>query len=246
MNFEQTAQHQAGQSLAGMFAQPTLYEVMNVDAGAHRTAIRESYLRLRHLYTNGGDALYGMAGADDLVRHLEELERAFEVLNDDVKRAAYDRSLQGGAKVEPAPNQDAWTKEADMWQPMPASGSHETIQTSRSTLKVTKTQASGSHDEGLQAKFLAATDDGDIADGAILVRFRELAGVSQEEIQERTKISLEYIRGMENNRFDRLPQVVYVKGFMRSYLRYLNVPGLEKIVSAYAARLEAWQAGQKV
>jgi cytoskeletal protein RodZ len=88
-------------------------------------------------------------------------------------------------------------------------------------------------------------EDGDIGDGSILVRLREVAGVSQQEIQERTKISLEYIRGMENNRFDRLPQVVYVKGFMRSYLRYLNVPGLEKIVTAYAARLEAWQAGQK-
>jgi hypothetical protein len=246
MNFEQIGQHQAGQSLAGVFAAPTLYEVMNVDAGANRTTIRESYLRLRHLYTNGGDALYGMAGADDLSRHLEELERAFEVLNDEVKRAAYDRSLQGVAGVDSAPQSEGWTKEADLWQPLPPSGGHETIQTSRSTLKVTKTQASGSHDEGLQAKFLAALDDSDIADGSMLVRLRELAGVRQDEIQERTKISLEYIRGMENNRFDRLPQVVYVKGFMRSYLRYLNVPGLEKIVSAYAARLEAWQAGQKV
>jgi hypothetical protein len=229
--------------LANTLAVPTYYEVLNVDQTANRLMIREAYLRLKNLYSNGGDALYGMAGADDLARHLTELERAYEVLNDEQKRANYDRSLVTGGD---APNgSPEWVIESHGWQPvMPALG-QETIQTSRSTLRVTKTQASGSHDEGLQAKFLAAMDDGDVADGAILIRLRELAGVSQDEMQERTKISLEYIRGMENNRFDRLPQVVYVKGFMRSYLRYLNVPNLDKIVIAYATRLEAWQAGQK-
>jgi hypothetical protein len=229
--------------LPGAFAAPNYYEVLNVDQTANRLMIREAYLRLKNLYSNGGDALYGMTGADDLVRHLNELERAFEVLNDEHKRADYDRSIASAPGGQPVNNE--WTIESHVWQPLKPTSGQETIQTSRSTLKVTKTQASGCHDEGLQAKFLAAMDDGDIADGAILLRLRELAGVSQDEIQERTKISLEYIRGMENNRFDRLPQVVYVKGFMRSYLRYLNVPNLEKIVSAYATRLEAWQAGQK-
>jgi curved DNA-binding protein CbpA len=229
--------------LSGVFAPPTYYEVLNVDHSASRMMIREAYLRLKNLYSNGGDALYGMAGADDLKRHMDELERAFEVLNDENKRGEYDRVISGS--VGPVDSSSDWSIESHVWQPLRANSGQETIQTSRSTLKVTKTQASGSHDEGLQQKFLAAIDDGDIADGSILIRFRELSGVSQDEIQERTKISLEYIRGMENNRFDRLPQVVYVKGFMRSYLRYLNVPNLDKIVSAYATRLEAWQAGQK-
>ena len=229
--------------LSGDFAAPNYYEVLNVDQNANRLMIREAYLRLKNLYSNGGDALSGMAGADDLARHLHELDRAFEVLNDEHKRAEYDRAI---AVVHG--NQDLnseWTIESHVWQPLKATSGQETIQTSRSTLKVTKTQASGSHDNGLQSNFMVAMDDGDVADGSMLMKLRELAGVTQNEIQERTKISLEYIRGMENNRFDRLPQVVYVKGFMRSYLRYLNVPNLEKIVSAYAARLEAWQAGQK-
>jgi cytoskeletal protein RodZ len=88
-------------------------------------------------------------------------------------------------------------------------------------------------------------DEGDVGDGSILVALRQAVGVGQPEIQERTKISFDYIRSMETNQFDRLPKVVYVRGFMRSYLRYLNVPNPEKIVSAYVARLEAWQAGQK-
>lgn len=229
--------------LASVLAQPNYYEILNIDTKATRLMIREAYLRLKNVYTNGGDGLYGVAAETDLARHLEELELAFSVLNDDASRADYDRKLVGGTAARGASD---WNIEAEAWAPVPTPlTGHEVIQTSRSTLKVTKTHASGSHNRDLQEKLTAAMDDGDIGDGAILVRLREVAGVSQQEIQERTKISLEYIRGMENNRFDRLPQVVYVKGFMRSYLRYLNVPNLEKIVTAYAARLEAWQAGQK-
>lgn len=230
-------------SMAAVLAQPNYYEILNVDTNASRMMIREAYLRLKNVYTNGGDGLYGMAADADLARHLEELEAAFNVLNDDTRRAEYDRNLLGRANAT-APT--GWNLEAETWVPaQSALTGHEVIQTSRSTLKVTRTQATGSHNGELQSKLASAMEDGDIGDGSILVRLRELAGVTQQEVQERTKISLEYIRGMENNRFDRLPQVVYVKGFMRSYLRYLNVPSLEKIVTAYAARLEAWQAGQK-
>jgi cytoskeletal protein RodZ len=84
-----------------------------------------------------------------------------------------------------------------------------------------------------------------VGDGSILVALRETARVTHQEIQERTKISLEYIRSIEANQFDRLPRVVYVKGFLRSYLRYLNVPNADKIITSYVARLEAYQAGQK-
>lgn len=232
----------SGSGVSPSFPISTHYNVLNVETSATRIMIRESYLRLKNLYSNGRDGLYGMTGAGDLSRQIAEIDQAFNVLNDDIQRAAYDRKLLGASGKAEA---SEWTAEADMWKPIPGNAASEIIQTSRSTLKIIKTQAAGSNDRGLQDKFLVMMDEGDVADGSILIALRELAGVSQVEMQERTKILLEYIRGMENNRFDSLPQVVYVKGFMRSYLRYLNVPNLERIVTAYAARLEAWQAGQK-
>jgi DnaJ-class molecular chaperone len=233
------------QSAGGLplaLVQPSYYEVLNVDAKATRLMIREAYLRMKHVLSNSGDGLYGVAGGADISRQMDELEEAFGVLNDETKRAEYDRKLSGATKD--AGTTLIWDSEPSAQQADHAAA-NDVIQTSRSTLKVTRTQATGSHNKDLQERMIAAMEDGDVGDGSILVRLREIVGVSQQEVQERTKISLEYIRGMENNRFDRLPQVVYVKGFMRSYLRYLNVPELEKIVTAYAARLEAWQAGQK-
>jgi hypothetical protein len=242
MNLESMGSQTGVIGLGGSFAPPTHYEILNVDKSATRFAIREAYLRLKNLYSNGGDGLYGVAGADDLTRHIQELDAAFDVLNDDARRASYDSELAG---VKPTHETRDWTNEGSDWNAASLSPNHDVIQTSRSLLKVTKTQANGVNRQDLQVKLLGIMDEGDVGDGSILVALRQAVGVGQSEMQERTKIALEYIKYMEANQFDRLPRVVYVKGFMRSYLRYLNVPNPEKIVSAYVSRLEAWQAGQK-
>ena len=230
-------------STFGALAVPTYYTVLNVDPTAPRMMVREAYLRLKSLYNNGGDGLYGIGGTEDLVSQLAELDEAFAVLNDDHRRAEYDRSIgllsaKSGA-IAQASNVLQSQPGDEGWQPT------DTIQTSRSTLKVIKTRATRPDDAKTQEIFQGILADHDVGDGAILAKLREAIHISVAEIQERTKISLEYIRAMEANRFERLPQVVYVKGFMRSYLKYLCVPNAEKIIIAYAARLEAWQAGQK-
>lgn len=243
-----TDQNPMNQGFISSLAVPTHYQILNVDPSAPRVMIRESYLRLKSLYqSGGGDGLYGlsMTGPEEAQRQAAELEEAFSVLNDEVRRSEYDQTL--GLKTAKAntPAQVHATSGSygsnDAW----GAGSAETIQTNRSTLKVIKTRANQADQEQIQHKFRAVMTEADLGDGATLLRLRQLVNVSDIEIQERTKISLEYIRAMENNRFDRLPQVVYVKGFMRSYLKYLCVPEAESIISAFAARLEAWQQGVK-
>lgn len=239
-------------STFGALAVPTYYTVLNIDTSASRMMVREAYLRLKSLYNNGGDGLYGISGVDDLQAQLAELDEAFAVLNDDHRRAEYDRSIglqstRPGATSRPVSASGLMNEAAHVGGPESwvSNTSTDTIQTSRSTLKVIKTRATRPDDAKTQEIFQAILNDHDCGDGAILVKLREAINIGIPEIQERTKISLEYIRAMESNRFERLPQVVYVKGFMRSYLKYLCVPNADKIIVAYAARLEAWQAGQK-
>ena len=227
---------------------PTYYNILNVDSSATRMMIREAYLRLKHLYNNGGDGLYGIGGSqEDVTTALAEMEEAFAVLNDDQRRAEYDRKLGLAPAARPVSGA-SWSGESPLahesWTA--GNGSNDVVQTSRSTLKVIKTRASRSDDYAAQDLYKKFMNDADLGDGLTLVKFRELVGVTEAEMQERTKISLEYLRAMESNRFERLPQVVYVKGFMRSYLKYLNVPQADRVIAAYAARLEAWQASQKV
>ena len=246
MNHESVSATSSHVEFGSAFAAPTYYDILNVDKVASKFAIRESFLRLKNLYSTGGDGLYGLAGADDLNRYLKELEDAFAVLSDDSRRAAYDRELNNPAgETGTLPEGvDEGRSVAGRSSPV-LSSVHDVIQTSRSTLRVTRIQANGATEQKLQDKMLGVIDDSDIGDGSVLISLREVAGVSQQEIQERTKIALEYIRNLEGNQFDRLPRVVYVKGFLRSYLRYLNAPKLDAIVSSYVARVEAYQAGHK-
>jgi hypothetical protein len=112
-------------------------------------------------------------------------------------------------------------------------------------LPAIKTRASGVSKEEVQAVFRELVSTGDHGDGDLYRRLRETAGVSDDEMQERTKVSIGYLRAIEGNRFERLPQAVFVKGFLRSYFRYLNVPDSEKMVNAYGARLHDWQMANR-
>lgn len=116
-----------------------------------------------------------------------------------------------------------------------------TIQTNRSTLPVVKLKAESSDNADVHQQMLDLLDTADLADGEVYKKLREIAGVSQDEMQDRTKISVGYLLALESNRLDRLPQAVYVKGFMRSYFRYLNAPQAEAMVDAFATRLTQWQ-----
>ena len=87
--------------------------------------------------------------------------------------------------------------------------------------------------------------DAETGDGDLLRKLREACGVSVEELQERTKILADYIRGIEENRFDRLPPPVYVRGFIRSFLKYLGVPNSDRFAKAYADRFDVWKSTAK-
>ncbi|MBP9945567.1 MAG: helix-turn-helix domain-containing protein, partial [Vicinamibacteria bacterium] len=57
--------------------------------------------------------------------------------------------------------------------------------------------------------------------GASLRRERELRGVSLQEIAAATKIGVRMLQAIEEDRLDKLPQGLFVRGFVREYARFL-------------------------
>ncbi|NRA45303.1 MAG: helix-turn-helix domain-containing protein [Oligoflexales bacterium] len=92
----------------------------------------------------------------------------------------------------------------------------------------------------IQEKVSELIADGDLGDGNLYKRIRQLVGVSKEEMQDHIKVSIGYIDHLEENRFDLLPQPVYVKGFLKSYLRFLGISACDHLIKAYAERLNDW------
>lgn len=61
--------------------------------------------------------------------------------------------------------------------------------------------------------------------GERLKQVREEAGLSLEDLSEKTKIQAKYLERLENEEFDKLPNPVYVKGFVQ---KWADVCGAEK------------------
>ena len=59
--------------------------------------------------------------------------------------------------------------------------------------------------------------------GQMLRRERTLRGVSLEEIATTTRISLNFLRAMEADRFEELPSGVFLRGFIRNVAEYLGL-----------------------
>ncbi|MCA1959626.1 MAG: DUF4115 domain-containing protein [Desulfomonile sp.] len=59
--------------------------------------------------------------------------------------------------------------------------------------------------------------------GAYLKSLREESGISLDEIAQRTKIAYSNLDFLEQDRFDLLPPRVFVKGFVRSYVKELGI-----------------------
>ena len=255
---------------------PTLYDLLQVDASATKTRVREAYIRLKHTYSSQSQALYSLLDDEDARRSMAQVEEAFKILNDDIARKDYDDKLNssgllpqptatpesysndpfggtGDFNVSPAKervefmrsrraeaDQPAWTQPEI--EPLGAHPTQSTMMKTpkeyASTFKVTYKAHSPGMKELIDELLAAAPEKGD---GTLYRKIREMLDVSETEVQTRTRISLDYIRAIESNSFERLPALVYVRGFLKSYLQYLGVPDPKAIVEAFSERVQAWQ-----
>ncbi len=59
--------------------------------------------------------------------------------------------------------------------------------------------------------------------GQELKRERELRGISLEEIADTTKINIRFLRALEEDRLDMLPEQFFTRGIIRTYAKYLGL-----------------------
>ena len=62
-------------------------------------------------------------------------------------------------------------------------------------------------------------------------------GIEIADIAEQTKVSISYLRSLEEEVFDSLPAAVYVRGFVTAYARAIGLDA-EKVAESYMSRFE--------
>ncbi len=63
--------------------------------------------------------------------------------------------------------------------------------------------------------------------GRMVTERRESIGMTLETVFDRTKIRPEYLRGIEEGDYKNFPEIVYVKGFVRTYLKLIGAEDLQ-------------------
>jgi hypothetical protein len=223
--------------------EPNYYQILDIYPGASRVSVREAYLRLKSAYGTGSAALYSLISEDTAQKSMNEIEVAFRILNDEFSRRKYDADM-GFEPLDSSQEATAgfgtgFTRKVGI-RPRDPKPEAPRVIVRGSLEKPIQLKAHGAGTEELEEKFAELIGRSDPGDGDLYQKLRLAAGVCEKEMQERTKICVDYLDAIENNRFDRLPQPVYVKGFLRSYMKYLGVPKPEMLITAYAARLEDW------
>jgi cytoskeleton protein RodZ len=59
--------------------------------------------------------------------------------------------------------------------------------------------------------------------GSNLKRERELRAISLQEVAAATHIRLEYLEALEQGRFEKLPGLTFLKGYIRAYVQFVGL-----------------------
>lgn len=77
--------------------------------------------------------------------------------------------------------------------------------------------------------------------GALLRAVRESRGVGLGQISDRTKVGANYLQSIEEDAFDRLPALVYVRGFVSEFAKFLELD-VEHVSHSYVRRYKDFLA----
>jgi flagellar biosynthesis protein FlhG len=175
---------------------PTYYERLGVPRGASDEEIRRAHKRQREIYAEGGLSTVGLFTSEELAREHALLDEAHDVLLDPPRRRAYDVSI--------FPDHQAGPRAAS-----PA----DRVLDAAIAAELVALQAQVAKELGPDTEF----------SGALLRRVRESRGIDLREIAHRTKISAAHLEALEEETFEQLPPLVYVRGFLVEVAKILRL-----------------------
>lgn len=86
--------------------------------------------------------------------------------------------------------------------------------------------------------------DETVLPGERLRRAREEKGLSQEEACKHLRLSTSYMRALEQDDYERLPEAPFIKGYLRNYARFLGLPA-EELARQFQQRVDEMRQDER-
>jgi flagellar biosynthesis protein FlhG len=183
----------------------TYYEILEIGPMASPKEIQIAYEHAKQTFHADSVAVYSLFSEEEVKGIEEAVEEAYRVLTDEALRRDYDQShLQMLPTAEGQPTENS-------------------------------SEGGGiSMEEKPPLSFTGLPINGEAQPyrGRTLKQIREGMGIELQTISKKTKINLKTLEWIEEEAFEKLPALVYLKGFLKSYAQSLGLDP-PKVVEEY-------------
>jgi flagellar biosynthesis protein FlhG len=185
----------------------TYYEILEVDPTATSKEIQRAYEHAKETFQADSLAVYSLFSEEEVKEIQSFIEEAYRVLMDEALRKSYDQSTFQTVGGE------------SIEKPLEAHGVSRGKKTS------------------LSFTGLSFNTDEEIYHGKTLKQLREKMGVELQTISKETKISVKILEWIEEEAFEKLPALVYLKGFLKNYAQSLGLDP-QRVIEEYMRSME--------
>ncbi len=181
----------------------TYYEILEVSPTATDKEIQRAYDHAKETFHADSLAIYSLFSEAEVEEIQGAIEEAYRVLMNEVLRKNYDQSHFQTGGVHPVER--------------PSEAQQGPSQDKKAPLSFRGISFSG--EEGTYR-------------GKMLKQVRERMGVEIQTISKETKINVKILEWIEEEAVEKLPALVYLKGFLRGYAQSLGL-NPQKVVEEY-------------
>ena len=208
------------------FKKMNFYERLDIGPTAAAFEIRHAYNAACQMYTSGSLVSYSFFSQKEREEILLLIEEAYQTLINEQTRKQYHAELVGRGELAEEDIAVTQKKPIDVFAF--SSGHRGGVIVARHDALKEKIAESETINAILQKKNIG---------GADLKQIRQELGIELEHIAKLTKIRVDYLRHIEADAAASLPAPVFLKGFLKSYLKCLCLEPVEEISGRYLARL---------
>ncbi|RJP78329.1 MAG: hypothetical protein C4522_13070 [Desulfobacteraceae bacterium] len=206
------------------------YEILEIPVNASFFEIRHAYKEALSVYGEDSLSTYSLFSEGERENLLRKIEEAFHTLVDEKKRSEYNHHLVENGVIDPTE-----LSREEKQKSIPIFLAHNSIDKNMFFKKVKKKVEESSIRE-LTREIMETA----LISGQDLKRLRQAIGIELDDIFEVARISISILKAIENNEFQNLPSLIYLRNFLKSYAEILHLDP-EKVADSYIINISLLQ-----
>jgi len=208
------------------FARLNYYEMLDLKPDATSFEIRRAYDAALQLYKTDSLSSYSLFSPEERKSILDLLEKAYLTLINEKKRQDYDDELIRSGIIPETAKKPVVKKSVSIFD----------INRVQVKPGATKNAAATLRAKVVENQFIGEILAQQEISGADLRKIRDELAVPLEQIAQETKIRIAYLHGIEGDDLKVFPAAIFLKGFIKAYLKCLCLEPVDEIYRKYMIR----------